>query len=309
MTERSFRFGLVAAEVESAEAWREKARRAEALGYDILLVPDHIGTGMPGWAPALMAAAAVTSRLRIGTFVLANDFRHPAFVAQDVATVDLLSDGRFELGLGAGALLDDYTRTGISWDTPGVKAGRLEEATTIVKGLLAGETVSFTGMHYALNNLTLDPRPVQRPRPPLMLAAGGRRMLGFAAREVEIISVVMSTLRGGGLEMDIDTAAVSGKIERVREAAGERFDQIELNLLLQRVVVTDDAPAAADEMSTAWETPAATLLDSPYLLFGTTDQIVATLQQRREQLGFSYISVFDRHADALNPVVERLAGT
>jgi len=309
MTQRPFRFGLAVIEPGSAEAWREKARRAEALGYDILLVPDHIGNGRLGWGPALMAAATVTSRLRIGTFVLDNDFRHPAIVAQDAATLDLLSDGRFELGLGAGWLLADYTPSGIPWDAPGVRAGRLEEAVAIITRLLEGETVTFAGRHYTIDDLPADPRPVQQPRPPIMLGVGGPRLLTFAARHADIVSVVMSSRREGGLVMDMDTATVAGKVALVRRAAGERFAQLELNVLLQGVFATDNPQAAAEELSSSWETPAATLLDSPYLLFGTVDEIVATLQQRRVQLGISYITVFDRDWDALNPVVERLAGT
>ncbi len=304
MTQRPFRFGLSVIEPGSAEA-----RRAEALGYDILLVPDHIGNGRLGCGPALMAAAAVTSRLRIGTFVLDNDFRHPAIVAQDAATLDLLSDGRFELGLGAGWLLADYTCSGIPWDAPGVRAGRLEEAVEIITRLLEGETVTFAGRHYAIDDLPADPRPVQQPRPPIMLGVGGPRLLAFAARHAEIVSVVMSSRREGGLVMDMDTATVADKIALVRGAAGDRFAQLEINVLLQGVFVTDDPRAVAEEMSADWETPAVTLPDSPYLLFGTVDEIVDTLQQRREQLDISYITVFDRDWEALNPVVERLAGT
>lgn len=306
---RPFRFGLVATEAGSAEEWREKARRAETLGYDILLVPDHIVGGRTGWAPALMAAAAATTRLRVGTNVLDNDFRHPAFVAQDAATLDLLSDGRFELGIGAGWMLEDYTRTGIPWDAPGVRSGRMEEAVAIITRLLEGETVTFSGQHYTIDELPPSLLPVQRPRPPLLIGAGGPRMLSFAARHADIVGVVMSSRREGGLVMDIDTAAVAGKIARIREAAGERFKQIELNVLLQGVHVTDDQQAVAEELGAAWETPAALLLNSPYLLFGTVDEVAATIQQRREQLGISYYSVFDRHSEALNPIVARLAGT
>jgi probable F420-dependent oxidoreductase len=306
--QRPFRFGLVAIDAPSAEAWREKARWAEALGYDILLVPDHIVGGRVGWAPALMAAAAVTSRLRVGTNVLDNDFRHPAFVAQDVATLDLLSDGRFEFGIGAGWLLEDYSTTGIAWDAPGIRAGRMEEAVAIINRLLEGETVTFAGQHYTINELPPSLLPVQQPRPPLMIGAGGPRMLAFAARHADIVSIVMSSRREGGLMMDINTATVAEKIARVREAAGERFDRIELNVLLQGVYVTNDRQAAAEELAVVWETPATMLLDSPYLLLGTVDEIVAILQQRREELGISYYSVFDRHSEAINPVVERLAG-
>ena len=308
MTIRPFRFGLVATEAESAEAWREKAQRAEALGYDILLVPDHIVGGRVGWAPALMAAAAATSRLRIGTNVLDNDFRHPAFVAQDVATLDLLSDGRFELGIGAGWMLEDYTRTGIPWDAPGIRAGRMEEAVSIIIRLLEGESVTFTGQHYSIDDLAPSVLPVQQPRPPLMIGAGGPRMLTFAAHHADIVSVVFSSRREGGLMLDLDTVAVAGKIARVRKAAGDRFTQIELNVLLQGVFSADERQAASEEWSAAMELPPAAFFDSPYFLFGSADEIAATIQHRREELGISYYSVFDRHAEALNPVVERLAG-
>lgn len=185
----------------------------------------------------------------------------------------------------------------------------MEEAVTIITRLLEGQTVTFSGRHYTIAELPPSVLPVQQPRPPLMIGAGGPRMLAFAASHADIVSVVMSSRREGGLLMDVETAAIASKIERVRDAAGDRFDQIELNVLLQGVFVTDDRQAAAEELAIAWETPAATLLDSPYLLCGTLDEIVSTLQQRRDQLGISYISVFDLHWDALNPIVERLAET
>ncbi len=309
MTNRPFRFGLVATGATSAAAWREKAQCAESIGYDILLVPDHIGAGRVGWAPALMAAAAVTSRLRIGTFVLDNDFRHPAFVAQDSATLDLLSDGRFELGIGAGWMLEDYTRTGIPWDAPKIRAERMEEAVAIILPLLEGKSVTFAGTHYTIDDLTPDVRPAQIPRPPLMIGAGGPRMLAFAARHADIVSVVFTSKREGGLILDIDAATVAGKIQRVRKAAGDRVGDVEINILLQGVHATNDRQAVAEQLSSDWKTSAAALLDSPYLLFGTVDEIEETLRERRENLGISYIAVFDRHWEALNPVVERLAGT
>jgi probable F420-dependent oxidoreductase len=309
MNARTFRFGLVATEAGSTEAWREKAQRAEAIGYDILLVPDHIVGGRVGWAPALMAAAASTSRLRVGTNVLDNDFRHPAFVAQDAATLDLLTDGRFELGIGAGWMLEDYTKTGVPWDAPGVRAGRMEEAVEIIERLLRGETVTFAGKHYTINDLPPSVLPVQKPRPPLMIGAGGPRMLAFAAQHAEIVSVVFSSRREGGLALDFDTASVAAKIARVRDAAGDRFARIELNVLLQGVFSADERQAASEEWSAAMEMPPTAFFDSPYFLFGSPDEIADTLQRRRANLGISYYSVFDRHWEALNPVVERLSGT
>ena len=206
-------------------------------------------------------------------------------------------------------MLEDYTRTGIPWEAPPVRAGRLEEAVPIIKGLLAGETVSFAGEHYQIDGLPGVPAAVQRPHIPLLIGAGGPRLLSFAAREADIVSVVMRARREGGLALDIDTAAVAAKITRIRSAAGDRLSQIELNVLLQGVFVTDDPQAAADELSQRWEIPAGSLLDSPYLLFGTVDEIVERHQQRRAQLGISYISVFDRDWAAFHPVVARLAGT
>ena len=309
MAQRPFRFGLVATEAGTAAAWREKAQRAEAIGYDILLVPDHIVGGRVGWAPALMAAAAATSRLRVGTNVIDNDFRHPAFVAQDAATLDLLTDGRFELGIGAGWMLEDYTTTGIPWDAPGVRAGRMEEAVEIITKLLAGETVTFSGQHYSIEALPPSILPVQQPRVPLMIGAGGPRMLAFAAQHADIVSVVFSSRREGGLALDFDTASVAAKIARVREAAGDRIDQVELNTLLQGVFSADERDSASEEWSAATEMPPAAFFDSPYFLFGSTEEIVATIQRRRDELGISYYSVFDRHWETLNPVVERLAGT
>jgi probable F420-dependent oxidoreductase len=306
---RPFRFGLVVTEAVSAEAFREKARRAEALGYDILLVPDHITGGRVGWGPALMAAAAATTTLRVGTNVLDNDFRHPAFVAQDAATLDLLSGGRFELGIGAGWMLEDYTKSGIPWEAPGVRAGRMEEAVQIITQLLEGKTVTFAGKHYTIDELPPSVLPVQQPRPPLMIGAGGPRLSAFAARHADIFSVVFSSKREGGLALDFDSASVAAKIAHVREAAGNRFDQIELNTLLQGVFSATERDSAASDLSAALNTPGEVFFDSPYFLFGSTDEIADTLLRRRDDLGITYYSVFDRHWETLSPVVERLAGS
>src|SRR4029450_12620238 len=191
MAARPFRFGYVARTVASGESWAEKARRVEALGYSILLMPDHFRNQLaPG--PALTAAALGTTRLRVralaparlpptrlgvGSLVSANDFRHPAVLAKEAATIDLLSSGRFELGLGAGWMRSEYEEAGIPFDPPGTRVGRLTRAVPIIKRLLPGERVTFAGRYYALPDLEGRPGPTQRPHPPIPIRGGARRRL------------------------------------------------------------------------------------------------------------------------------------
>lgn len=289
-------------QAESGEAWRETARRVEALGFDVLLMPDHISSPLLSYAPALMVAADATTTLRVGPFVLDNNFRHPALVARDAATIDLLSDGRYELGIGGGWLPDNFQKTGVPFETAGIRAGRLEESVRIIKALLRGETVSFQGEHYTIDELPGFPKPVQQPLP-ILMGAGGPRMLDFAAREADIIGVAPPALPEGGIKLAVEADSVERQIDRIRAAAGERFDDIELNILQQRVIVTDDRQAAAEELAGQWEKPAADLLESPHVLIGTHAQMADDLRQRRERFGFSYITVFERDLEAFAPVI------
>ncbi len=301
-----FRFGVQFHQTGSACAWAETARKAEALGYDTFVMPDHVG--VLAFGSALAAAANATSTLHIGTFVLDNDFRHPAFVAQEAATLDLLSDGRFELGLGAGWHGPDYTTTGIPFDPPGVRVGRFQESVRIIKALFGNDPVTFHGQHYTITDL--PPMP-QRPRPPLLIGAGGKRMLAFAAREADAIGLLSSARPdGSGFFLDDITAeATDVKVARVRDAAGDRFPLLELNILLQRLMVTDQAIAEAEQISEQWNLPARDILDAPPVLIGTVDQIVETLQERRERFGISYIVARGEWLESFAPVVARLAGT
>jgi probable F420-dependent oxidoreductase len=252
----------------------------------------------------MMAAADATTSLRVGPFVLDNNFRHPALVARDAATIDLLSGGRYELGIGGGWLPANFERTGIPFGTAGLRAGRLEESVRIIKGLLRGEPFSFAGEHYTIDELAGFPAPVQQPLP-ILMGAGGPKMLDLAAREADIIGVAPPALPEGGLKLAVEADSVERQIERVRTAAaGARFDAIELNILLQRVIVTDDRQAAAVDLAGQWEKPAADLLESPHVLIGTHEQMAEDLRQRRERFGFSYISVFERDLDAFAPVIE-----
>lgn len=313
---RRFRFGLQVGSAETAQEWAEKARWAESLGFDIMLMPDHVGYPLWSYGPALAAAAAATTTLRLGTFVLDNDFRHPALVAAEAATLDRLSNGRFELGLGAGWDRNDYDRTGIPFDAPGVRVDRLAESVRIIKGLFGDEPVSFAGDHYTVSNLEGHPKPVQRPHPPIHLGAGGRKMLALAAREADIVSVVVRALREGGLDATDSTAAsMDAKMAWLREQAGERYGRIEVNVLIQHVEITDDPKAAFEDIAGAWGLAGPEeAAEVPLILVGSPEQIVEALQMRRERWDISYIVIRQRYGEtdaveALAPVMKRLIGT
>lgn len=309
--ERPFRFGVQSSELRPPADWADQARRAEALGYDVLVMPDHFADQF-AIGPALALAAEATTALRIGTFVLQNDLRHPVMVAQEAATLDLLSNGRFELGLGAGgSWMPDYEQTGISFDPPGIRVGRLAESLHVIKGLFAEDPLTFAGQHFVITELDGHPRPVQMPHPPILVGGGGPRMLSLAAREANIVSILPTLRRAGGQfqEDQYSGAAVASQLQVLRQAAGERFAELELNVLLQRLVVTDHARQACENLSREWTplTPEE-VRETPYLLVGTVDEIIETLLSRRERWGISYVVVFERDMDAFAPVVSRLAG-
>ncbi len=286
----------------------ERALRAEALGYDTLVIPDHIG-GRLAWGPALMAAAAATTTLRIGTLALDNDFRHPALVASEAATLDLLSDGRFELGIGAGWLREDYEKSGLPFDPPAIRVSRFEESIQIIKGLFGGDVVHHDGAFYKIADLEVFPKPVQQPHPPLLIGAGGKRMLRIAAREADIVGLVPPALPEGGLSLEIAAESVERQVTYLREQAGERAASLELQMLNQFLAVTDDARSAAADLSTRWSLPAETLLQSPHVIIGTVDSIVEKLIAERERYGISYIVVRGHSLDEFAPVVARLSGS
>jgi probable F420-dependent oxidoreductase len=306
---RPFRFGALARVAHSRDEWLDKARRAEALGYSIFVVPDHFRDQV-ATSVGIMAAAAATSTIRVGSMVYDNDFRHPAVLAKDAATLDLLSGGRFELGLGAGWLLPDYAQTGISFDAARVRVERLEEAVRIVTRYLEGGPVTFKGKHYAVSELEGLPRPVQRPRPPLLIGGGGPRILALAAREADIVGLVPRThADGSGLDTaDTSPAAVEEKVATIRAAAGERFTRLELNALVQRAFVADDPSAAIAEVAQQWKLTPAQVRESPFVLAGSVEAIVDALEARRARYGISYVTIFEQFVDAFAPVVKRLSG-
>jgi probable F420-dependent oxidoreductase len=299
MTGRPFRFGVVAAAARTGEEWAEKARRIESMGYATVLTPDGLKYTLAP-LPALMAAAMATRSLRVGTYVIANDFRNPVLLAKEAATVDLLSGGRFELGIGVGrpAAAEDNRMLGIPFDSGALRVARLAESLALLKALLSGQAATATGPHYAAAKAEISPRPVQQPRLPILVGASKRRLMELAAREADIIAL--------GVAPTEPEAGVAERIGWIRDAAGPRFDQIELNLNL--MAVGQQVPRwIASQMGLTAKSLARSGAASA--LVGTADEMVETLERRRERLGISYICVADELMEGLAPVVERLAGS
>jgi probable F420-dependent oxidoreductase len=283
------------------------ARHVENSGYHTLVMPDHFGPRF-ALAPALVLAAEATSRLRVGSLVYDNDFRHPALLAQEAASIDLLTDGRFELGLGAGWLKSEYDAAGLAFDHGRTRVERMAEALHIVKALFNATPLTFEGRFYRLTALTGSAKPMQEPHPPVLIGGGGRRLLTLAAKEADIISVMPRSRRdGSGLEdADASPEAFTRKIGWIRDAAAGRFSAIELNTLVQTVVITDHPRDAAAPLATEYTMEVDQVFETPLVLIGSVDQIAETLEQRREHFGLSYITVFEKDLENLAKVIDRL---
>lgn len=322
---RPFRFGASCAATSTTE-WCELARKVEALGYSTLVLGDHPVFGGFAPLPALQAAAAATTTLRLGTHVLANDFHYPVMLAQEIASLDQFSSGRVELGLGTGWFQADYASIGIPFDPPSVRLGRLEEALSLIKKLFQEETVSHAGSFYQVQDARVTPKPIQYPHPPLLIGGGGRRILTLAAREANIVSLDPITTPAGTKDLATITAeAIDQQIGWVRAAAGRRFESLELHLQAYQVVVTGDRRGGAEQvvafltsvppmMFSNVGKSVAEVRASPRFLIGTVEQIIEDLLAWRERYHLSYISVMDfpgmpSNIEALGPVVTRLTGT
>jgi probable F420-dependent oxidoreductase len=306
-----FRFGVQVSHTPDGTSWAALARRAEELGYDTLFVPDHFEDQF-GPLVALTAAATATERLRVGALVLDNDYRHPVPLAKELATLDVISGGRLEVGIGAGWMRSDYERSGIAYDEARVRVDRLAEAITVLDGCFAEGAFSFDGEHYQINGYNSLPLPVQRPRPPLLLGGGGPRMLRIAATEADIVGINPS-LHAGEIGPDAAADATADATDRklrwVRDAAGARFADIELNCLVLAVLVTDDQHGAAAAMGQLFGVDAEETLEVPHALIGTVGEITTQLRQRRERWGLSYWVVQGDAMEAMAPVIAELAGT
>lgn len=306
-----FRFGIQAGGPADARGWAELARKAEDLGISTFTMADHLDDQLAPIA-GLMAAADATTTLRVGALVFCNDYRHPVVLAKEAATIDVLSGGRLELGIGAGWMATDYEQSGIALDPPGERIDRMEEALAILKGLFGDGPVSHDGEHYSLTALEGTPKPVQTPGPPILIGGGGKRVLTIAAREADIVGINVN-LAGGKIDTrvgpDATVEATDQKIEWIREAAGDRFDQIELQVRVHIANVTDDRKGLASIIGPSLGLSPEAALASPHALAGTVDQIVEQLQERRERWGISYIGISASSLDEMAPVVARLTGT
>jgi probable F420-dependent oxidoreductase len=308
---RPFRFGAQVADNKPGKAWADLGRRLEDGGYSTLFVPDHFDDQVAP-LPAMTWVAAATSELRVGSLVFDNDFKHPVVLAKEAATLDVLSDGRLELGVGAGWMHTDYETSGIAFDPAGVRIDKLEESVAIIKGLMTGEPFSFDGTHYTIDKLSGTPRPVQQPHPPILIGAGAKRMLSFAAREADIISVNFD-LSAGAVGPDVVVTGTadltSGKIDLIRSAAGARFDEIELSVTVFMAALHENREQLAEMVAGSFGQPPELVLESPHFLAGTEEQIIDQLQERRERFGFSYVVFAGGSHEAMLPIVGKLAGT
>jgi probable F420-dependent oxidoreductase len=311
---RPFRFLAAANDIVDGKTLAESARHAESIGIDVLVLPDHLIEQLAP-IPALATIAAATERLRISAFVFNNDLRHPAVLAQDLASLDVLSGGRLEIGLGAGWNQPEYDAIGLPFDPVGLRVSRLEESIAVLKGLLGEGPFSFSGKHYTITEMDGQPKPVQRPHPPFMIGGGGRRTLSIAGREANIVSIAPRILREQrGDPRSITWAATEEKLGWVREAAGERFDELELNVYPSQwpIVVTDDLGSEARKVIERMKSRTGVRLTedeviaSPHVFIGSVDRLVEKFEELRDRLGISSFMVGD--IDELAPVVERLAG-
>jgi probable F420-dependent oxidoreductase len=308
---KPFRFGVQVSQMGSSANWRDKARKLEDLGYSTLFMPDHFGDELAP-LPAIAMAAAHTTTLRIGSLVFDNDYKHPAILAKEAATIDLLSDGRLELGIGAGWMKVDYDMLGLPYDPPAVRVDRFEEALHIIKQCFTGEKFTYHGEHYRMTDYASYPKPVQQPGPPVLIGGGGKRVLSIAAREADIVGI-NPNLRAGeiGQEAARDSLReqTDKKIQWVRDAAGARIDDIEIQMRFFVTSVRDDRNTLAEALAPALGVSPEEALESGAACVGTVDEIIEQLHERRERWGLSYVVVGDDNVDEFAPIVAKLAGT
>lgn len=309
---RPFRFGIQAKPTTTRHALQDLARRAEALGYATLTMPDHFDDQFAP-VPALQCAADATTTLRLGALVYDNDYKHPVVLAKELATMDVLSDGRVEIGLGAGWMESDYVASGIPYDPPGVRVSRFIEGVAVIKSALSPGKFSFQGDHYTVTDYDGLPKPVQQ-LPPLLIGGGAPRVLKFAAHHADIVGVNADLRTGkvdGSTISSMSAQAVDEKIGWIAEAATEagRLEAIELNVRVFMNAITDDVRGATDFIAQMAHQPPEMVAETPFALVGPPPKLIDDLRARRERWGFSYVIVGQDELEAFAPVVAALAGT
>lgn len=311
---RPFRFLADGHEIVDGPELAARARRAEAMGYHGLVVPDHLLAQLSP-VVALTTVAAATTTLRVSAFVLNNDLRHPAVLAQDLASLDVLSGGRVDIAIGAGWNKSEYDAIGLRFEPPSVRQARLAESITVLKGLFSGAPFSFAGEYYTITDYRAEPVPVQRPHPPFFIGGGGRRTLELAGREADIVGLAPRIRASAMVDAaSLTLAAARQKIDWVRAAAGDRFPSLEFNIYpsVWPVTLTDDLRGEARRVidmlrsRTGVELTEAEVIDSPHLFIGSVDRLVEKFLHLRDELGIS--SIMLGGMDELAPVLERLAG-
>ena len=306
---RGFRFGVQVSKETSAKGWAELARRTEAAGYEVLTMPDHF-TDQLAPVPALMAAASATTTLRVGALVFDNDYKHPVVLAKELATIDLLSDGRLDIGLGAGWMISDYEEAGMPYDSPKVRIDRFIEGVAVIRGAMAEGAFSFSGDHYTITNYNGQPKPIQA-RPPLLIGGGDKRVLSYAAREADIIGINGTLTAGvvGPEALSTMTAeSVDEKVAIVAAAGAHRLNDIEMNIRTFFVKVTNDRAATVEGISSMFGVSKDMIDASPFALIGSVEECIEQLLERRERWGFSYTIVGAENIDECAPIVAALRG-
>lgn len=310
MSTHPFRFGVQVSSLP-ADNWRERARRIESLGYSTLFVPDHFSAGL--WDPTTLlgGAAAVTETLKVGTLVYGIDYRHPVIYARQAATLQLMSNGRHEFGLGAGWMVDDYRWAGLHYDRPSVRIERLDEALTIIRSMWSNETTTFEGAHYRVEDVPLKVG-LGAAAPAILIGGGGQKLLTVAGRHADIVGINPMIPEGRvtpETPLDVTPERVAEKLDWVRAAAedaGRDFDAIELNTLVFMHAVTDDAGPVRELIRGSTGMAEDQIADSPLFLVGSAAEIVDRLERRREQTGISYIVLQGDDIDALERFAEHV---
>jgi probable F420-dependent oxidoreductase len=307
---KAFRFGVQVGGSHTGESLAAVARHAEELGYSTIYFPDHFVDTELAPMIGMAAAASATTTLNVGALVFDNDYKHPAILAKEVATNDVLSGGRTELGIGAGWMEVDYTALGLPYDRPGVRIARLDEALQVIKGCFGAEAFSFAGEHYVVTEYQSIPKPAQATVP-ILIGGGGPKVLRLAGREADIVGI-NPNLKAGAVTADAVTDSLAAmtdqKVEWIREGAGSRFDDLELQIRYFLASITEDRNSFAAAVAPGFGISADEALEAGLALVGSVDEVCDLMQVRRDRWGVSYAVIGGDQIEMFAPVVERMAG-